>query len=118
MQALALSERPTNPRLTRREAAVLGAVLKQPEPDEESGVKGFDPHYDAPAAKERWAYVLNNMVEMGWLEQAERERAWALASARAEGISIRTLANAAGLSPSRVHQLVATADLDAGLSAR
>jgi hypothetical protein len=38
---------------------------------------------------------------------------WALASARAEGISIRTLATEAGLSPSRVHQLVAAADLDA-----
>ncbi len=41
------------------------------------------------------------------------ERTWALASARAEGISIRTLAAAAGLSPSRVHQIVAAADLDA-----
>jgi hypothetical protein len=47
------------------------------------------------------------------LEQAERERTWALVSARAEGISIRTLATAIGLSPSRVHQLVADADLDA-----
>jgi hypothetical protein len=37
----------------------------------------------------------------------------ALVSARAEGISIRTLATAIGLSPSRVHQLVAAADLDA-----
>ena len=47
------------------------------------------------------------------LEQAGRERTWALVSARAEGISIRTLAAAIGLSPSRVHQLVADADLDA-----
>jgi DNA-binding IclR family transcriptional regulator len=38
---------------------------------------------------------------------------WALVSARAEGVSIRKLAAAAGLSPSRVHQLVADADLDA-----
>jgi hypothetical protein len=38
---------------------------------------------------------------------------WALVSARAEGISIRTLATAIGLSPSRVHQLVAVAGLDA-----
>jgi hypothetical protein len=44
---------------------------------------------------------------------AERERTWALVSARAEGISIRTVAAALGLSPSRVHQLVADADLDA-----
>ena len=34
-------------------------------------------------------------------------------SARAEGISIGTPAAAAGLSPSRVHQIVAVADLDA-----
>ncbi len=58
--------------------------------------------------------VLTRVSRAGWrLEQAERERTWALASARAEGISIRTLATAAGLSPSRVHQLVAAADLDA-----
>jgi hypothetical protein len=37
------------------------------------------------------------------LERAERERTWALVSTRAEGISIRKLAAAAGLSPSRVH---------------
>ena len=36
----------------------------------------------------------------------------ALASARAEGVSIRTLAAAAGLSPARVHQITAGADLD------
>ena len=41
------------------------------------------------------------------LEQAERERTWALVSTHAEGISIRTLAAAVGLSPSRVHQIVA-----------
>jgi hypothetical protein len=58
--------------------------------------------------------VLARVSRAGWrLEQAERERTWALVSARAEGISIRTLATAIGLSPSRVHQLVAVADLDA-----
>ena len=46
------------------------------------------------------------------LEQAGRERSWALASARAEGVSIRALAAAAGLSSSRVHQILAAADLD------
>ena len=52
-------------------------------------------------------------VRAAWrLEQAERERSWALASARAEGVSIRALAAAAGLSSSRVHQIVAAADLD------
>src|SRR2546429_8201066 len=48
----------------------------------------------------------------GRLEQAGRERAWAPASARAEGVSIRKLAAAAGLSPARVHQITAAADLD------
>ena len=58
--------------------------------------------------------VLARVSRAAWrLEQAGRERTWALVSARAEGISIRTLATAAGLSPSRVHQLVAAADLDA-----
>ncbi len=53
----------------------------------------------------------------GRLEQAGRERTWALVPARAEGISIRTLAAASGLSPSRVHQLVAGAGLDAVIAA-
>jgi len=58
--------------------------------------------------------VLTRVSRAAWrLEHAERERTWALVSARAEGISIRTLATAIGLSPSRVHQLVAAADLDA-----
>ena len=60
--------------------------------------------------------VLARVSRAAWrLEQAERERVWALVSARAEGISIRTLAAAAGLSPSRVHQIVAAADLGPGL---
>ena len=65
-------------------------------------------------AARREQRVLTRVGRAAWrLEQAERERTWALASARAEGISIRKLAAAAGLSPSRVHQLVAAADLDA-----
>ena len=60
--------------------------------------------------------VLTRVSRAAWrLEQAERERTWALASARAEGISIRALATAIGLSPSRVHQLVAGVGLDAAL---
>jgi len=44
--------------------------------------------------------VLQRVSRAAWrLEQAERERSWALASARAEGVSIRKLATAAGLSP-------------------
>ena len=47
--------------------------------------------------------VLARVSRVGWrLEQAERERTWALVSPRAEGISIRTVATAVGLSPSRV----------------
>jgi len=58
--------------------------------------------------------VLARVSRAAWqLEQAERERTWVLVSASAEGISIRTLATAIGLSPSRVHQIVADADLDA-----
>ena len=57
--------------------------------------------------------VLLRVSRAAWrLEQAEQERSWALASARAEGVSIRALAAAAGLSSSRVHQIVAAADLD------
>ena len=65
-------------------------------------------------AGRRERQVLLRVSRAAWrLEQAERERTWALVSARAEGISIRTLATVIGLSPSRVHQLVAGADPDA-----
>ena len=57
--------------------------------------------------------VLERVTRAAWrLEQAERERAWALASARAEGLSIRQLAKAVGLSPTRVYQIVTAADPD------
>jgi len=76
-----------------------------------AGWAGDDQRADRGGQRER--RVLARVSRAGWrLEQAERERTWALVSARAEGISIRTLAAAAGLSPSRVHQLVADADLD------
>jgi hypothetical protein len=65
-------------------------------------------------AARRERRVLARVARAAWrLEQAERERKWVLVSARAEGISIRTLATAVGLSPSRVHQIVADAGLDA-----
>jgi hypothetical protein len=65
-------------------------------------------------AERRQGHVLARVSRAAWrLDQAERERRWVLASAHAEGISIRTLATAAGLSPSRVPQLVAAVDLDA-----
>ncbi|MFB7329810.1 hypothetical protein [Streptomyces sp. NPDC056190] len=46
------------------------------------------------------------------LEQAEKERDWALASARAGGVSVRKAAKAAGLSPTRVHQLTKDVSAD------
>ena len=65
------------------------------------------------AAWHRQRRVLLRVARAAWRqEQAERERSWALASARAEGISVRTLAAAAGLSPARVHQITAAADMD------
>jgi hypothetical protein len=52
---------------------------------------------DRMAAWRRERRVLRRVSRAAWrLEQAERERAWALASARVEGVSIRTLAAAAG----------------------
>jgi hypothetical protein len=70
------------------------------------------------AAARRERRVLARVSRAAWrLGQAERERRWALVSARAEGISIRTLATAIGLSRSRVHQLVADADRDAAIAA-
>jgi hypothetical protein len=68
---------------------------------------------DRMAAWRRERRVLRRVSRAAWRpEQAERERSWALASARAEVISIRALAAAAGLSPARVHQITADADLD------
>ncbi|GAA1388581.1 transglycosylase domain-containing protein [Catellatospora chokoriensis] len=58
--------------LTVEQAAVLGAVLKQPEPNEYDGTKGFDPHLNPDAARIRWNYVLDNMVEMGKLDRQKR----------------------------------------------
>ena len=68
---------------------------------------------ERPATWRRGHRVLLRVSRAAWrLEQAERERSWALASARAEGVSIRTLAAAARLSSSRMHQIVAAVDLD------
>jgi hypothetical protein len=68
---------------------------------------------DRMAAWQRERRVLQRVSRAAWrLEQAGRERAWALASARAEGVSIRKLAAAAGLSPALVHQITAAGDLD------
>jgi membrane peptidoglycan carboxypeptidase len=61
--------------LTKEEAAVLAAVIKQPEPDRATGHKGYDPQTNLEAAKERWAYTLGNMVEKKWMTPEERAKA-------------------------------------------
>src|SRR4051812_18624932 len=58
--------------------------------------------------------VLARVTRAAWrLGQAERGRAWALAAGRAGGASVKGIAGAAGLSSSRVHQVVTEADVDA-----
>jgi hypothetical protein len=44
------------------------------------------------------------------VEEADRERLWAIAAAHAAGLSIRQIVTATGLSPSHVHQLLHTAE--------
>ena len=44
------------------------------------------------------------------VKDVERERLWAIANAHTEGLSIRKIAEATGLSSSRVHQLLHTDD--------
>ncbi|WP_155369225.1 transglycosylase domain-containing protein [Catellatospora vulcania] len=64
-------------KLTIDQAAMLGAVLKQPEPQcgdvelKDCQYKGYDPQNDEAAAKDRWNYVLNSVVKMNTLTQAE-----------------------------------------------
>ncbi|HEX6685201.1 MAG TPA: transglycosylase domain-containing protein, partial [Candidatus Limnocylindrales bacterium] len=55
--------------LTVSQAAVLGAVLRQPE-----GSGGYDPANNLDNAKGRWNYVLGNMVEMKWLSEADKAK--------------------------------------------
>ncbi|MFI5841066.1 transglycosylase domain-containing protein [Catenuloplanes sp. NPDC051500] len=59
--------------ITPSEAAVLAAVIKQPEP-EPGGHQGYDPHYNKEASQERWGYTLNNMVSLGWLSTEDRAK--------------------------------------------
>ncbi|RZU51035.1 membrane peptidoglycan carboxypeptidase [Krasilnikovia cinnamomea] len=66
---------PNSPRaLTVSEAAVLASIIKQPEPVK-GGHKGFDPNINPDAAKDRWQYTLNNMLEMKWITPEERAAA-------------------------------------------
>jgi len=59
-------------KLTTAEAAVLAAVIKQPEPS--ATHKGYDPVVNPTAARERWNYVIDGMVEMGAIPEAERAK--------------------------------------------
>jgi membrane peptidoglycan carboxypeptidase len=60
--------------LTISEAAVLASIIKQPEPIP-GGHQGYDPNFNLPAAKERWQYTLNNMLQMKWISQEEHDTA-------------------------------------------
>jgi DNA-directed RNA polymerase specialized sigma24 family protein len=42
------------------------------------------------------------------LADAERERIWAIVAAKEAGLSIRQIARAIGVSPTRIHQLLQT----------
>src|SRR6266852_2852423 len=45
-------------------------------------------------------------LAMTRLADAERERIWAIVAAKEAGLSIRQIARATGLSPTRIHQLL------------
>ncbi|TWJ32102.1 membrane peptidoglycan carboxypeptidase [Micromonospora sagamiensis] len=61
-------------KLTPAEGAVLASVIKQPEPS--ATHKGYDPAINLQAAQERWTYVVNGMVEKGWLDPAQKPTAY------------------------------------------
>ncbi|SCG50214.1 transglycosylase domain-containing protein [Micromonospora inositola] len=52
--------------LTVAEAAVLAALIKQPEPS--ATHKGYDPAINQAAALDRWNYVISGMITEGWLD--------------------------------------------------
>ncbi|MGH3832792.1 MAG: transglycosylase domain-containing protein [Pseudonocardiaceae bacterium] len=51
-------------KLTVAQAAVLAAVIRSP--------SGLDPAKGLPQAQDRWNFVLDGMVEKGWLSPADR----------------------------------------------
>jgi membrane peptidoglycan carboxypeptidase len=61
--------------ITAGEAAILAAVIKQPEPVK-GGHQGYDPQNNLSGAIERWNYTLGNMVEKGWLNAQDRPAAY------------------------------------------
>lgn len=69
-------EAPPEQQLTLAEAAVLAAMVKQPEanPDDPEGQPGYDPKRNAKARQnsiDRWNYVRAGLVELGHLTPAE-----------------------------------------------
>jgi AcrR family transcriptional regulator len=67
-----------------------------------------------PIGSEQWRRawqrerrLLDRVRRAAWRrEMAELERTWAIAGAHAEGVSLRKIAAAAGLGPTRVHAVV------------
>lgn len=59
--------------LTVAEAAVLGAVIKEPH-GADGGLSAYDPEAHPDTAQMRWAYVLDVMVEQKWITSDERGR--------------------------------------------
>ncbi|KAB1915873.1 transglycosylase domain-containing protein [Micromonospora sp. AMSO31t] len=53
-------------KLTVAEAAVLAALIKQPEPS--ATHKGYDPAINPQDALDRWNYVVNGMISEKWLD--------------------------------------------------
>ncbi|MCW3813854.1 transglycosylase domain-containing protein [Micromonospora sp. DR5-3] len=58
-------------KLTVAEAAVLAALIKQPEPS--ATHRGYDPADNLQAAKDRWDYVIQGMITEGWLDAAGKQ---------------------------------------------
>lgn len=59
-------------KLTPAEAAVLAALIKQPE--QSATHKGYDPAVNPEAAKDRWTYVIDGMVKMGTISEADKAK--------------------------------------------
>jgi membrane peptidoglycan carboxypeptidase len=59
-------------KLTPAEAAVLAALIKQPEPS--ASFKGYDPTLNPGPAQDRWSYVIDGMVKMGTISAADRAK--------------------------------------------
>ncbi|MFD0821933.1 transglycosylase domain-containing protein, partial [Micromonospora zhanjiangensis] len=67
---------PADKQLTKAEAMVLCAMVKQPEadPDDPEGSPGYDPRRNAKARQnsiERWAYIRDGMVKLNYLSPQE-----------------------------------------------